>query len=144
MQVDFYHLAATPIERVLPRICERLIAAGERLLVVAAPEPLEELDRLLWSCSRTGFLPHGVAGRDDASTQPILLAEEPTPTNTATNIALADGRWREEALAFNRAFFFFDATTIDNARTAWRMLDARDEVERRYWKQQDGRWVQGP
>ena len=35
MLVDFYHLTASPIERVLPRICEKVLADGERLLIVA-------------------------------------------------------------------------------------------------------------
>jgi DNA polymerase-3 subunit chi len=33
--VDFYHLTALPVERVLPRICERLLEQGHRLLLVA-------------------------------------------------------------------------------------------------------------
>ena len=45
-------------------------------------------------------LPHG---RDAPETQPILLSTEPVPANGATNIALADGLWREEALGFAQA-----------------------------------------
>jgi DNA polymerase-3 subunit chi len=33
---------------------------------------------------------------------------------------------------------------IDGARTAWRTLAARDDIERRYWTQDGGRWRQGP
>ena len=38
MQVDFYHLTATPLERALPQIAERVLASGGRLLIVAEPE----------------------------------------------------------------------------------------------------------
>ena len=38
MQVDFYNLADLPVDRVLPRICERLLEQGQRLLVVADTE----------------------------------------------------------------------------------------------------------
>ena len=40
MQVDFYHLTADPIERVLPRIAERVLETGGRLLVVSGDEGL--------------------------------------------------------------------------------------------------------
>jgi hypothetical protein len=35
VRIDFYHLTARPLEKVLPAICEKLVGAGERLLVVA-------------------------------------------------------------------------------------------------------------
>ena len=142
MLVDFYHLAASPLERVLPSICEKVLARGERLLVVADARHLDRLDEQLWGYAREAFLPHG---RDNADAQPILLSAGSEPLNGATNIALADGEWREEALAFERAFYFFDAAHLDTARAAWRALKGRDGVERRYWKQNEhGKWVQGP
>ena len=36
MQVDFYHLTFAPVERVLPRIAERVLQEGSRLLIVSA------------------------------------------------------------------------------------------------------------
>ena len=145
MLVDFYHLAASPLERVLPRICERLLDGGERLLVVAEAERLDALDTLLWSYARDSFLPHGRSGQAGAEGQPILLSATPEAANGAENIALADGQWRDEALAFGRAFYFFDHGHLDAARGSWRALKERPEVERRYWKQDEGgKWVQGP
>lgn len=141
MIVDFYHLTATPLERVLPAICEKVLAQGERLLVVAEPGLLPRLDEQLWTHARDSFLPHG---RDDGERQPILLSETPEAVNGATHVALADGAWREEALGFERAFYFFDAGHLESARGAWRALKGREGVESRYWKQADGKWVQGP
>lgn len=142
MIVDFYHLTASPLERVLPSIAEKVVGGGERLLVVAEPDLLGRLDELLWGYARDSFLPHG---RERAESQPILLSDVPKPANGAVNVALADGRWRDEALAFARAFYFFDNETRDGAREAWRALKSRPEVEARYWKQDErGKWVQGP
>ena len=141
MIVDFYSLTASPLERVLPSICDKVLATGERLLVVAEKPLLDRLDEQLWSHAPEAFLPHG---RDRAEAQPVLLSEEPVAANGAGNIALADGRWREEALGFGRAFYFFDSSALDEARGAWRALKGREGVESRYWKQQEGRWVQGP
>jgi DNA polymerase-3 subunit chi len=142
MIVDFYHLTASPLERVLPSIAEKVVAGGGRLLVVAGTDLLARLDEQLWTYAKDSFLPHG---RDRAETQPILLSGDPVPANRAANIALADGRWREEALGFERAFYFFDDSGREQARDAWRGLKGRQEVEARYWKQDErGKWIQGP
>jgi len=143
MQVDFYHLTVTPLDRALPQIAEKVVAGGGRLLVVSGDEAQRgAIDRLLWNYAPESFLPHGQTGDDDAA-QPVLIAAVPVSTNQAANIALIDGQWREEALTFDRAFHFFDADRITEARTAWKALADRDGVERRYWKQNDaGRWEQ--
>lgn len=142
MQVDFYHLTARPIEAVLPRIAERVVEGGGRLLVVAADAAQRDaLDRTLWSYAADSFLPHAQVGAGDESDQPVLIAPDPVSLNAARNIALVDGLWREEATGFDRAFHFFDDEAIEAARAAWRSLADRDGVERRYWKQDEsGRW----
>lgn len=144
MRVDFYHLASSPIEHVLPRICEKLLEQGDRLLVVAAPDLLDRLDTQLWNYAPEAFLPHGRADGQAPGDQPILLSATTDAANGATNIALADGDWRDEALAFARIFYFFDNAHLDPARAAWRALKDRPDADRRYWKQVDGRWVEGP
>ncbi len=143
MKVDFYHLTETPLERVLPSICEKVLATSERLLLVADPDYLAHLDELLWTYARDSFLPHARREAPRPGTQPILLTDVPEPLNGAANIALADGRWREEALGFARTFYFFGADRLDSARATWRALSKQPEVESRYWKQDErGRWVQ--
>lgn len=142
MIVDFYHLSASPLERVLPAICERVLASGERLLVVAEEGLIPSIDEQLWAYAKDSFLPHGIAAPDR---QPILLSSEPVAANGATHIALADGAWREEALGFVRTFYVFDGNRLDEARAVWRTLAANEEAEPRYWKQgEKGKWVQGP
>jgi DNA polymerase III subunit chi len=144
MQVDFYHLTRVPLERALPRIAERVVADGGRLLIVAADaEQRARLDQLLWSHAPDSFLPHGQAGGEDDARQPILISAEPNAVNGARNIALTDGLWREEALAYDRVFHLFDEERIVEARAAWKSLAEREGVQRRYWKQDDsGRWQQ--
>ncbi|MHA6723067.1 DNA polymerase III subunit chi [Sphingomonas sp. RS2018] len=144
MQVDFYHLVATPLDRVLPRIAEKVVAGGGRLVVVAADEDQRAgLDRLLWTYAADSFLPHAQAGGAGDADQPVLIAPEVTALNGARNVALVDGTWRDAALAFDRAFHFFDGESVGGARAAWKALADRDGVERRYWKQDDdGRWTQ--
>jgi DNA polymerase-3 subunit chi len=144
VKVDFYHLTTSPLERVLPRIAERILAEGGRLLVVEAdPARRASLDKTLWSYAPDSFLPHGVAGGEHDARQPVLIAPDVAAANHARNVALADGEWRDRALEFDRAFHFFDGDRIGDARAAWKALAARDGIERRYWKQaESGRWEQ--
>jgi DNA polymerase III subunit chi len=145
MLVDFYHLAQSALERVLPSICEKVLVGGERLLIVGGPDLLVQLDSLLWTYAPEAFLPHGRSDGPAPDQQPVLLSSQVEPRNGATNIALADGEWREEALAFVRTFYFFDNARFDTARGAWRALKSNPQAEPRYWKQDErGKWVQGP
>jgi len=105
---------------------------------------LERISGGLWTRLPETFLAHGRAGGEHDERQPILLSETPAPANGARYLALADGAWRDEADQFERVFLFFDGATIDGARGSWRMLGTREEVERHFWKQEGGKWVEGP
>ena len=143
MQVDFYHLTRQPLERVLPRLAERVVAGAGRLLIVSADaDQRAALDRLLWDYAPESFLPHAQAGAMDDAAQPVLIAPDPAPTNGARHLLIADGVWREEALGFDRAFHLFDEAAIAAARAAWRGLADRAGVERRYWRQGEKGWEQ--
>ena len=145
MVVDFYHLTRDPAGVVVPRIAARVLGGGGRLLVTHDDEAqLAKLDRQLWDDAPASFIPHARDGGADDTRQPILLSTGVVAANGARNLLVADGRWREAAAGFDRTFFLFDADALDGARAAWRALGQRAEVERRYWKQDGGRWVQGP
>jgi len=145
MQVDFYQLTRDPAEAVIPAIARRIVGEGGRLLVVSAARAQREaISRALWSAGPDTYLAND---HDDApmpDVQPILLSAACAPVNAARHIALADGHWREEALGFERAFYFFDETSIDEARAAWRALARTDGVTPRFWRQEGGKWRQGP
>ena len=142
MQVDFYQLGGTPPEQVIASITDKLLGQDSRLLIVANEEGLlARLDRMLWDQGKTSFLPHGLAGGADDVRQPILLSTSPDAPNRARNMLIADGVWRDAALAYDRAFYLFDAATLEGARLAWKLLAGREGVERRYWAQEGGKWV---
>ena len=144
MQVDFYHLTRQPLDRVLPAIAEKVLAAGDRLLIVVADDDERaRLDRHLWAYTPDSFLPHACVGGDNDAGQPILLAPDINAANGAKHIALADGIWHPDALDFTRAFHFFDEERVKDARVAWKLLKDTGGVEPRYWRQNDaGRWEQ--
>ncbi|NUS99457.1 MAG: DNA polymerase III subunit chi [Sphingomonas sp.] len=144
MQIDFYQLGRTPLEQVIASIAQRLLSDGKRLLIVAEDEGLlSRLDRMLWDQGATIFLPHSPSGGADDARQPVLLSTSTDAPNLARNMLIADGQWREAALGFDRAFYLFDAATLEGARLAWKLLAGRDGVDRRYWAQDDrGKWVE--
>jgi DNA polymerase-3 subunit chi len=144
MKVDFYQLGRTPLEQVVISIAQRLLADGKRLLIVTEDEAMRgRLDRLLWDQGATSFVPHAPAGGSDDARQPVLIASQTDAPNLARNVLIADGEWREAALNYDRAFYLFEAATLDAARLAWKLLSGREGVERRYWAQDDdGKWVE--
>ena len=142
MQVDFYQLGDVPLEQVIASISEKILAQDGRLIIVGSDEAaLARLNRMLWDQGPTSFIPHGLAGGTDDARQPILLTTSPDAPNLARNILIADGEWREAALDYDRAFHLFDGETVEQARLAWKLLSGREGVERRYWRQEDGRWT---
>jgi DNA polymerase-3 subunit chi len=142
MRVDFYQLGAAQPDGVIAAIAGKLLGDGQRLLVVAADEGLlARLDRQLWDQGAASFLPHGLAGGQDDTAQPILLSTGTDAPNLARNLLIADGEWREAALAYDRAFYLFDEATLEGARLAWKLLAGREGVERNYWALEDGRWT---
>jgi len=144
MRVDFYQLGGAPVETVLASLASKLLADDQRLLVIAEEEALlARLDRQLWDQGPASFLPHGLAGGADDARQRMLLSTTPDTPNLARNLVIADGVWREAALGFDRAFYLFDADTLEAARLAWKFLSGREGVDRHYWAQGDGGgWVE--
>lgn len=145
MRVDFYHLTRDPAEKLVPMLASKSLDVGKKLLLLAQDEAsCAALSSALWCTEPVSFLAHDFAGSQHQADQPILISEQCEPANGASYIILSDGQWRDEALAFERAFFLFTAEQIDHARTAWRQLTASEVVTPRYWKQDGGRWVEGP
>jgi DNA polymerase III subunit chi len=145
MQVDFYQLTRDPAHIVLPAIASKVMDEGRRLLIVSNDMgQLKTISSSLWSWKPESFLAHERADKADAPLQPILLSQTAEASNGARLVALADGEWRDEALSFDRVFYLFPPQNTDQARDAWRGLKDKDGVERRYWKQDGGKWRQGP
>ena len=122
----------------------KALGAGQRLMVVSAdPAQRGAVSRSLWEAP--GFLANGEAGGKDDARQPVLIGERPDTGNKASIITLVDGKWRDEALSFDRALLLFSESTIADARNCWRALGQNAEVDCHYWSQDaSGRWREGP
>lgn len=145
MRVDFYQLGTEAAERAIPLLAAKVRQAGEKLLVVSRDEAqLRAVSAALWAEAGEEFLAHGFSGDAHSARQPILLAPAPEPVNGARMVMFADGLWRDEGTSFSRAFLLFEDEGVEGARGAWRQLGTVAEVERRFWKRENGRWREGP
>jgi DNA polymerase-3 subunit chi len=142
MQLDFWQLSRDPPELVVALIAERTRGAGEKLLVVTADDGQRAaVGRALWEAKPEAFLANGDATAPHAARQPILLSSECEATNGARYLVLADGDWRDGAEAFERVFLLFGEAGAEAARGVWRNFDGREDVQRSYYAQEEGKWV---
>ena len=138
MRVDFYHLQSSPLERALPQLLERALAAGHRAVVMAASEDrVEALATVLWTHNPNGWLPHGTAKDGFAADQPIWLTDSPENPNGARLLVLTDGMQSERMGEFDRCLDIFDGAVeeaLAAARQRWATAKAAGH-ELHYWQQ---------
>ncbi len=91
-EIGFYHLQATPLERALPKLLERGLAAGFRIVVLAGSgERVDHLDATLWTYDDASFLPHGSRRDGKPERQPVWLTDSDENPNGADMLVLTDG-----------------------------------------------------
>jgi DNA polymerase-3 subunit chi len=142
-EVGFYHLRSTPLERALPRILERALTEGHRVVVMAgSAERVDHLDALLWTYDDASFLPHGTARDGSGDRQPVWLTTADENPNSATMLVLVDGARSARLGAYTRCCDMFDGNdeaAVTAARERWREAKAAGH-RLVYWEQSEGKW----
>ena len=142
MQLDFWQLSSGTVGQVVALIAGRARADGARLLVVDADSTRRSAtSRALWEAKPEAFLANGDATEPHAERQPILLSETCDPANGARLAIIADGQWRDGGEGFDRTIMLFDEAGTPAAREVWRQFDGREDIERRYFAHEGGKWV---
>jgi DNA polymerase-3 subunit chi len=143
-EIGFYHLKTTPLERALPRLLERALKDGYRVLVQASSdERVEHLNQLLWTYDEASFLPHGSARDGNAEPQPIFLTAGEGNPNHATMLVLVDGAASVGLENYQRVCDMFDGNdeaAVEEARRRWREAKAAGH-SLTYWEQTPSGWV---
>lgn len=116
LTVSFYHLMLTPIEKVVPRLVDKIYASNMRAFIwVKNDEILSMLNTSLWTYSTLAFLPHGCKlDHDDAKNeQPIWLSTTLENVNSSTVSVVTNEQCIQnaESLGFDRILDVFDATS---------------------------------
>lgn len=143
VQIGFYHLTRTGLDRALPALLGRTLAAGQRALVLCPDEDaVKAVDKALWEAEEPVWLPHGTAADGDADLQPVWIASEDSAPNGARFLFLVAGAACERVGAFERVFDLFDGNdegAVVAARERWKVAKASG-FELAYWQQGLGGW----
>ena len=144
-EIGFYHLTRSTLGEALPRLLERALAAGHKILLKAPnPAEVERLNKLLWTYDAASFLPHGSAEDGWAAEQPIYLtAGDENPA--AAGLGCQCGGAEVSVESFNRVLDLFDGgdeDAVSAARDRWRRYKAAGH-KLTYWQQNpNGGWAE--
>jgi DNA polymerase-3 subunit chi len=143
VEVGFYHLTRTPLEPTLGRLLERVLASGQRAVVLASSaERVEALNRALWTYTPDSFLPHGSAKDGHQEEQPVYLTEQPVYPNGASVLVLVDQAEAEPPPEIGRLLVMFDGgdeAAVGQARRLWQHWQAAG-AKLVYWQQGERGW----
>ncbi len=144
-EVRFYQLGRRPLDETLALMLERVLARGQRALVVAgSQERVEALADRLWTWRDRSFLPHGTAKDGHAARQPVYLTTEAENPNGAEVLFLLDGTEPAEPAAYALTAVLFDGgdqETLGRARRQWQALKTAGHALT-YWEEDSsGKWI---
>ena len=144
-EVSFYHLQSEPLERALPRLLEKVLERGFRVVVRGrSEETLELLDDSLWTFRADSFLPHARAGEGiDPTEQPVFLTlEADQNANGANVLVLVEDAPANDLESYERCLYMFDGNddaALAAARGRWKDLKDRD-IPVSYYQQTETGW----
>lgn len=144
--VQFYHLTTSPLERALPKLLEKALAAGNRVLLIdGVEERLEYLNQLLWTYDPGSFLPHGTVKEGQAELQPVLLSATQDNTNHANLLLTTDGTYVTKAEQYAKVLDMFDGRNpeaVTSARARWKQYKDAGHTLTYLRQTEQGGWEQ--
>jgi DNA polymerase III subunit chi len=142
--VWFYELAREPAESMLAATLAKHHKRGDRVSVQCVNKAMiDDISNRLWGVEDVAFISHGSDGEPEPATQPIWLTTTDDNPNAATIRYYIEGLMPDEVGNYERISIMFDAineSERQRARDAWKLFKGRG-LTVKYWKQQDGRWV---
>jgi DNA polymerase-3 subunit chi len=145
-EIGFYHMTRSTLGEALPRLLERALGAGHKVVVKAPNQvEVERLNTLLWTYGEASFLPHGSAEDGWEAEQPIYLTSGDEVPNGAGVGCQCGGAEFGEVGRFTRVLDLFDGGDDDAvaaARGRWRRYKAAGH-KLTYWQQNpSGGWAE--
>lgn len=142
LDVSFYQLLRTPLEKGLPKLIEKVYLTGLRANIICESiERVEALNTVLWTFSPGSFLPHGYQG--DPKRQPIWLSTSTQNVNDAHVAVVTNGVVLKDDI-YERCIDIFDGNNpqeVQAARDRYRDYSLLG-CKITFWKQDsDGNWT---
>ena len=142
--VGFYHLLHWPLELALPKLLEKALERGHRVIVLAGSKKrVDDLNAVLWTYENHSWLPHGAAKDGAATEQLIYLTADDENPNGADVLVAIDGQAPDDTDGYARIIDMFDGRNEDMvvaARLRWRRYLDHD-LNLTYWQQTEtGGW----
>lgn len=143
-QVSFYHLERQGLEAALPRLLEKVLGAGHKVVVFLGSQArMASLDTALWTYDAASFLPHGCEGGAHVDLQPVYLAQAHDVPNGADVLVMLDANVPPDVTIFARCLYMFDAReegATQQARKDW-IVFKEAGYDLTYWQQNEqGKW----
>ena len=137
--IQFYHLTTTKLDQALPKLLEKALSAGFKILVkTQTKERVKFLDQLLWNYNDASFLPHGgITDEEHHDKQPIFITDEDENPNNAKLLITVDDTDEGPLDGYNRVLTIFDGNmenSVTRAREKWKAYKDQG-VDLKYFKQ---------
>jgi len=127
-EIQFYHLTSSPLERALPKLLEKAVQGGFKVLVLMeSEEKTEWMNNLLWTYDPASFLPHGTAKDGYETLQPVYLTAKDENPNFADLMVVTNNTAQDVKDNFRRMLDIFDGndeTATSRARARWKQYQS--------------------
>ena len=141
MEVNFYQIDIID-HRLIAGLLLKIREEGKRVLIYSKNrEILKQIDDGLWSFSKTKFLPHAT-GWDNFNPldQIIFLTDVENNENNAQFLITTDSINDDFLKNFEKVFYFFDETSILQAREIYLNYKKKSIIVNSYKKEND-KWI---
>lgn len=139
--IQFYHLLSTSRERAVPKLMEKALGSGAKVVMLAGTDAvLKNMSDALWTNDPASFLPHGGARDGHAGDQPIYLTVADENPNAAEILCILDGSSPASLPSYSKVLDVFDGSREDEvaaARERWAAYK-KQGFALQYVKQQPG------
>lgn len=146
-EINFYQLDDAAMAHFLAIMLGKLYQEqSERMLFFSLDEALlVELDEVVWSFSKTRFIPHATIHDRLPERQPILLTDQEQNLNTATILLTTGGNTDAFLQQFSKVLYIFankDPQGLETARQAWKHYKELDYALKYFYQTPAGGWQQ--
>lgn len=145
LEIQFYHLQSSPLEKALPKLLEKAYGRGLRCLVKTADAAQStQLSDKIWTHDPASFLPHGTAQEKHADQQPILFSYTLDNHNISSVCFVTDGTFLSDAPSgISKVLDMFhgaDMEAVQAARARWKRYKDAGYALTYYQQTDQGSW----